>query len=94
MFYLQNSPQKSKSVLLEEYIFFGLFRKGKTYIIAKFYRTDLVICRHFREEKNLSYSYTILENNYTIFIFTTLLWLSIERTKKLLLYEQTEEQIL
>ena len=26
----------------------GLFRKGKICIIAKFYRTDLVICSHFR----------------------------------------------
>ena len=34
----------------------GLFRKSKTGIIVKFYRTDLVICSHFREEKTLSYS--------------------------------------
>ena len=26
----------------------GLFRKGKICIIAKFYRTDLDICSHFR----------------------------------------------
>ena len=32
-----------------------LFRKGKTCIIAKFYRTDLVICSHSRERKILSY---------------------------------------
>ena len=34
----------------------GLFRKGKTYIIAKFHRTDLVICSHSREGKTPSYS--------------------------------------
>ena len=34
----------------------GLFRKGKTLIIAKFHRTDLVICSHSREGKTLSYS--------------------------------------
>ena len=34
----------------------GLFRKGKTCIIAKFHRTDLVICSHSRERKTPSYS--------------------------------------
>ena len=34
----------------------GLFRKGKTSIIAKFHRTDLVICSHSREGKTPSYS--------------------------------------
>ena len=29
----------------------GLFRKGKTRIIAKFLRTDLVICSHSRQGK-------------------------------------------
>ena len=29
------------------------FRKGKIRIIAKFHGTDLVICSHFREGKNL-----------------------------------------
>ena len=33
-----------------------LFWKGKTRIIAKFLRTDLVICSHSREGKNPSYS--------------------------------------
>ena len=33
-----------------------LFRKGKTRIIAKFHRTDIVIRSHYREEKTLSYS--------------------------------------
>ena len=30
--------------------------KGKTHIIAKFLRTDLVICSHSREGETLSYS--------------------------------------
>ena len=34
----------------------GLFKKGKTYIIAKFHRTDSVICSHSREGKNLAHS--------------------------------------
>ena len=34
----------------------GLFRTGKTGIISKFYRTDLVICSHSREGKTPSYS--------------------------------------
>ena len=34
----------------------GLFRKGKTCNIAKFHRTDLVICSQSREGKTLSYS--------------------------------------
>ena len=34
----------------------ALVWKGKTRIIAKFLRTDLVICSHSREGKNLSYS--------------------------------------
>ena len=34
----------------------GLFRKGIIRIIAKFYKTDLVICSHCREEKTPSNS--------------------------------------
>ena len=34
----------------------GLFRKGKTCIIAKFYMIDLLICSHSREGKTPSYS--------------------------------------
>ena len=34
----------------------GLFRKGKTCIIAKFHGTDLVICSHSRERKTLACS--------------------------------------
>ena len=32
----------------------SLFRKGKIGIIAKFHRTDLVICSHSRGTKTLS----------------------------------------
>ena len=32
----------------------GLFRNGKTGIIAKFHNTDLVMCSHSRERKTLS----------------------------------------
>ena len=35
---------------------FGLFRKDKTCIIAKFKGTDLVSCSYSREGKMLSYS--------------------------------------
>ena len=34
----------------------GLFRKGITRIIAKFCRTDFIICSHFRERKTPTYS--------------------------------------
>ena len=34
----------------------GLFRKDKTGIIAKFHRTDLVICCCSRDRKTLSYN--------------------------------------
>ena len=34
----------------------GLFRKGKTCIIAKFHRRDIVISSHSRERKSPSYS--------------------------------------
>ena len=36
--------------------FLELFRKGITYIIAKFHGTDLVIYSHSREGKTPSYS--------------------------------------
>ena len=41
-------------VLLQTFLVFGLFRKSKTCIMAKFYRFDLVICSHFSERKILS----------------------------------------
>ena len=34
----------------------GLFRKGKSHIIANLYRTDKVICSHSKEWKTLFYS--------------------------------------
>ena len=37
-------------------LFMELFRKGKTHIIAKFHRTDFVICCHSGEGKIPSYS--------------------------------------
>ena len=40
---------------MPDYRFF-LPRKGITGIIAKFHRTDLVICSHSRERKTLSYN--------------------------------------
>ena len=40
LFSFQNNPRP-----------FGLFRKGKTYILAKFHRTYLVISNHSTEEK-------------------------------------------
>ena len=42
----------------------GLFRKGKTCIIGKFDRTDLVFCSHFREKKMLSYSQINMVREY------------------------------
>ena len=55
-FFLPKQSQKSRSILYDGSRSLGLFRKGKTHIIAKFHRTDLVICSHSREEKTLSYS--------------------------------------
>ena len=50
---------KQKSKILYKYgprsRSLGLFRKGKTRIIAKFHWTDLVICSHSRERKTLVY---------------------------------------
>ena len=34
----------------------GLIMKGKSLIVAKFHRTDLVICCHSKGGKTLSYS--------------------------------------
>ena len=38
--------KKSRSVLQDGSSSLGLFRKGKTRIIAKFHGTDLAICSH------------------------------------------------
>ena len=47
-----------------------LFSKGKTRIIAKFDRTDLVICNHFREGKTPSNSRinTVVEVQVKLFL--------------------------
>ena len=42
-FFLPKQSQRSRSVLQDGSRSFGLFRKGKIGIIAKFHRTDLVI---------------------------------------------------
>ena len=48
--------QKSRPILQDESRSLGLFRKGKICIVAKFQRSDVVICSHSREGKTLSYS--------------------------------------
>ena len=48
--------QKSRSFLQDGSRSLGLFNKGKTCRIAKFHRTDLVICSQSREGKTQSYS--------------------------------------
>ena len=48
--------QRSRSILKDGSRSLGLFRKGKIGIIAKFHRTDLVICSHSRGTKPPSYS--------------------------------------
>ena len=55
-FLLPKQSQKSRSILQDGSRFLGLFRKGKTFIIAKFHRTNLVICSYSREGKAPSYS--------------------------------------
>ena len=50
-FFLPKQSQKSRSVLQDGSRSLGLFRLGKTRIIAKFLRADLVICSHSREGK-------------------------------------------
>ena len=54
-FFLSKMIKKSRSTLLDRSRYLGLFGKGETGIKAKFRRTGLVICSHFREEKNPSY---------------------------------------
>ena len=61
-FFPSKTIPKSRSVLKDGSKSLGLFRKGKTHIIAKFLRTDLVICSHSREEKNPSYSRINMED--------------------------------
>ena len=54
--FLPIQSQRSRSILQDRSRSFGLFRKGKIGIIAKFHRTDLVIWSHSRGTKTLSYS--------------------------------------
>ena len=49
-------PSYKMDLDLDGSTFLGLFRKGKTHIIAKFHRTYLVICSLSREGKTPSYS--------------------------------------
>ena len=55
-FPLPIQSQRSRSILKDRSRSLGLFRKGKTHIIAKFHRTDLVICSNFIEGKTPSNS--------------------------------------
>ena len=56
--FLPKQSQDSRSVLKDTSRSLGLCRKGKSPIIAKFHRTDLVLCTcsHSRERKTLFYS--------------------------------------
>ena len=55
-FSLPKQSQKSRSILQDGSRSLELFWKGKTCIIAKFHRTDLVIVGHSTEGKTLSYN--------------------------------------
>ena len=50
-FFSSKQYQTSRSVLEDGSRSLGLFRMGKTCTRAKFHRTDLVGCCHFREGK-------------------------------------------
>ena len=50
-FFPFRNNQESRSVLYDRSRSFGLFRKDKTCIIAKFRKTDLVTCSHSRKRK-------------------------------------------
>ena len=56
LFSFQNN-QKSRSILYNGSTCrsLGLFRKGKTCIIANFHRIDVVICSHSSGRKTLTY---------------------------------------
>ena len=55
-FVLPKQSQNSRSILQDGSRSLALFWKGKTCIIAKFLRTDIVICSHSREGKTVPYS--------------------------------------
>ena len=67
-FFLPKQSQRSRSVLQDGSRSFGLFRKGKIGIIAKFHRTDLVIWSYSRGTKTPSYSRinTVMSINHSI----------------------------
>ena len=48
-FFLPKQSQESRFILQDRSRSLGLFRKGKTRIIAKCLRADVVICSHSRE---------------------------------------------
>ena len=48
-FFFQNNPKNLDPSYKMDLDLWDLIRKGKTRIIAKFHRTDLVICSHSRE---------------------------------------------
>ena len=51
IFSFQNNPKNLDPSYKTDLDLWDCFRKGKTRIIAKFLRTDLVICSHSREGK-------------------------------------------
>ena len=65
---ISQKPRNDRKIKTVKYLFFvkyssfGLFRKGKP-LIAKFYRTDFIICSHSIERKTPSYSqiHTVLK---------------------------------
>ena len=50
----------------------GLFGKGKTRIIAKFHRTDSVICSHSTEGTGTSYSHINMVFKFLFFFLASL----------------------
>ena len=56
IFFPSETIAKSRSIIYDRSRSLGMFRKGKTSIVAKFHRTDLVIFSHSRERKCQSYS--------------------------------------
>ena len=76
--FIPKLSQKRRFILSDGSRSLGLFRKGKTCIIAKFHRTDLLICSHSRGEKTLSCSW----------INTGALWIVYERGKLSIITEE------
>ena len=55
-FSFENNPKNLDPSYKTDLDLWNHLGKGKTCIIAKFHRTDLVICGHSREKKTPSYS--------------------------------------